>query len=344
MSVAKAGRFVYRGSERTAADISRKASEGSRDFDTPLKQAIPTFKPKEGENCIRIMPSTWAEPDWDMPIQLHYNVGPDSGRYLCLKMKGGNCPVCNARLEATDKDEADSFAPRKAALCWIIDRDNEKAGPQIWYIPFSKVRNEIYARSVDKKTKVPILIDDPEEGYDIVFSREGTGDRTNYKGVEIMRDPTPLHDDQKQQGRWLEYIAERPLDDILNFYEVSHIEKVLFGKAVPKAEEDETETASVRSSRTARRVAEEPDEAEEEPVASNPRRASAAVEEEEPPFETEAKPTSRRRALLDANDEEPEPTPTRRGRAAPAEEQETPDPVRAARASLERLKQRQRPV
>lgn len=345
--MAKPG-FKYRGSERTAEDISRKASEGSRMYDSYLKPGTPMFKPKEGENTIRILPSTWEEPDWDYTIQSHYGVGPDNARYLCLKMKNEDCPVCEAKINAADKEEADQLTPSKGAICWVIDRDNEKAGPQLWAIPFSKVRNEIYSRSTDKKTRAPILVDDPEEGYDITFIRSGTGLKTEYKGVEVSRDPTPLHDDQKLQGRWLEYIEDHPLPDLLNFYDADHIQKVLFGKAAPKAAEDYEEAPVERPARASRKPVEEPDEDEEAEAAETPRNARAGrstarrpVEEEVEEEVVEETPVrSRRRALLDEEEEEPAPTTRKRAAAAPEEDEEEPSPVRAAKASLERLKTR----
>lgn len=349
-------KFVYRGDKRTAESTMRKSKEGTRDYDSFVKPGIPFFKPKEGENCIRILPSTWEEPDWDYPIFLHYNIGPDEGRYLCTaKMKDEPCAACDAKLEAADAEEADQLSPSKGAVCWLVDRDNEKAGPQMWVMPLTKVRNEILTRSIDKKTRAPILIDDPEEGFDVVFTRTGTGQKTNYTGVEVVRDPSPLCENEKTQEKWLAYIAENPLPACLNFYDADYLGKILHGKAVRKPAEDdsEAEAAAPRTSRrrpaaeeeeapaprTARR-APPPDEEEEAPAPRSGRRAAAPKEEEE---EVPASRTSRRRALLDdAGDEEVDPEtgevaeePAPRGRRAAAEEE---TPVATARRSLERLK------
>lgn len=343
--------FVYRGKERTTETLKRKSSEGARDYDSCFKAGIPTYKPKEGENCVRIMPSTWDEPDWDYTIYSHYSVGADNARYLCLsKMKDEPCPVCEAALKATDEDEKDSLSVGKGAICWVIDRDNEKAGPQLWSIPFTKVRNEIHTRSIDKKTRAPILVDDPEEGYDIVFNRKGTDKTTQYTGVEVVRDPSPLHEDQKTQDRWLAYIEENPLPECLNFFEADYIEKVLFGKVSSKASnkeeaagaaaEDETPPA-----RTSRRGAAPPAEegdavADEAPPARTSRRALATESDEAPAPDSRA---ARRRALL-ADDDPPfdadaeAPAPARRVSRAAVEEE---TPVATARRSLERLKPRQ---
>lgn len=371
--------FVYRGAKRTTDSIARKSKEGSKDYDSCFKAGLPTFKPKEGENVIRILPSgSDKDPDWDFTLYSHYNVGADNGRYLCLaKMKDEDCPVCEAKMKATDEEEADALNVGKGCIVWIIDRDNEKAGPQLWSMPFTKVRNEVYARSIDKKTKTPILVDDPEEGYDISFTRKGTGLTTAYTGVEIDRDPSPLHDKQATQDQWLDYVSENALPDILNFFEADYIEKVLMGKVERKKPEpeDEEEEAPRRSEKRAaakeedeeeaprssrRRPAAEPEDEEEEAPSRSARRVSKKDEEEEdaPAADTRS---SRRRALLDdeeeekpvrrksSKDEEDDDIPfdkktagKGRGREQPQEEDEAAEdaPVAAARRSLERLKKR----
>ena len=338
-------RFVYRGRERTVESVVRKSKQGGGLYDSYLSSDIPLFKSKEGESCIRILPPTWEDTEkwgdgWEIGIYLHYSVGPDNGAYLCLdKMKGETCPVCEARRDAADEEESDALKPSYRSLCWVIDRDNEKAGPQVWSMPITLFR-DINARSVDKKTNTPILIDDPEEGYDLVFNRAGTDKRTKYTGVEIMREPTPLHDDEKLQARWLEYIKDHPLPDVLTFFDAEHIERVLFGKVdrkKPEAEEAETE-APARSTRS-RRSEPEP-EAEEEVEAPRSSRHSRAAEpepEEEAEAEPETPSRTRRRALLTEPGEEADETP-RRGRREAIEESE---PVQTARRSLERLRPRQ---
>lgn len=374
------GKFQYHGGNRSAADIKRKASEGTRDYDSCWKSGIPVFRPRDGENCVRILPSPLKEePDWDYKIFSHYDVGPDTTRYLCAnKMLGKPCAVCDARNETSDADERDALRPVVGAICWVIDRDDEKAGPQLWSIPFTKVRNEILHRAVDKRSGQPILIDDPKEGYDVVFNRVGTSKKTDYTAVEIMRDPTPLHDKQETQERWLDYISDNPLPEILHFYDYDYIQKVLNGTSDRRSRDDEgagesgEETTSLRSSR--RSQAREQDEEQPsrrsrredpEPESRFSRRRFAEADEEqqeERPSrrsfrdpEPEPETRSRRRQLLD---EEPEqdarPARGRRMEAdddtpfdesgvdaaddAAGEAEEQPSAVRTARRQLERLK------
>lgn len=338
-------KFVYRGADRTVESVVRRSKGGGGMYDSVVVPDIPSFKVKEGESCVRILPPGWEDTErwgdgWDIEVYLHYGVGPDNSRYLCLdKMKNEPCPVCEARLKAADKEESDQLRPRGVNLCWVIDRDNEKAGPQVWFIPKTLYR-EINTRSVDKKNDTPILIDDPEEGYDVVFHRAGTTmTNTKYTGVEVSRDATPLNDDQKLEQRWLSYIQEHALPEVLNYYDAAHIEKVLFGKAVAKdteevVDEDGVITEQPVRGASRRVIAADPmeDGVVDEPVVRNGRGGRA---------EPEPDPRSaRRRALLDEGGADPEPTPARRGRSEPAEPVEDVSPVASARRSLERLKTR----
>lgn len=345
--------FVYRGNKRTAEDINKKAKESTKDYDSIYQPGLPVFKPKEGDNLIRILPSgDEDDPDWDLTVQTHYNVGADNARYLCLsKMKEEPCPVCAVIEKLEDEEERDQIRVGKGCAVWIIDRDNEKAGPQLWSMPFTKVRNEIYTRSVDKKTKTPILVDDPEEGYDISFTRKGTGTTTAYSGVEVDRDPSPLHENEKIQERWLEYISEHPLKEVLNFHDADHIEKVLMGQADRKKPDADGDTDT--TSRSSRRTARDPEPDPEPEV--EPTRSSRASRRGDPDPEPEPEPDSRaarRRALLDdesGKDAEPE-RPARRGlRATPGDDdipfdkgkgEEDDTPLTTARRSLERLKRK----
>lgn len=293
--------FKYHGRERTVESVMRRAQSAGKSFDTFIDNNVPTFKPKEGENCVRILPAEQA--DWDLQVHIHYNVGPDNATYLCLaKMKNEDCPVCTARAEATDEEEKSAMRISERRLVWVVDRDNEKAGPLIWSMPASLYK-DICGRQIDKKSGEIIYLDDPEDGYDIVFNREGQQLRTKYTGVEISREATPLNDNAKTQDRWLEYIAANPLPSMLTYYDADYIERILMGRSrvVDPADED---------------------------VELRPRRGKAPVaDEEEDPKEEERRPRRR----VEPAEEEEEPT-VRRGRAGnghkeepPEEEEETPE-------------------
>jgi len=324
--MAPKSKFVYRGGERKAEDVHRRAKQSGGSYDSYIVGDVQSFKAREGEVTVRILPATWDDTDkwgvsWEIGIWLHYSVGPDNGAYLCLdKMLGETCPVCEARREAVDEDEMKALTPSWRALCWVIDRDKEASGPQLWSMPITLFR-EIHARSEDKKTGEILYIDDPDNGYDVTFDREGTDKRTKYKAVEIDREPTPLHDNAKTMERWLAYITEHPLPSVLNFYDASHIEKVLFGKSKPK-DEDEDDSRSRRSSR---RKTEEDEEDEA------PKRKGRPPWKDEDEDEEEEKPRSRRV-------KEPEPEEEEEEEEEEEAEEEDEKPSASARRKLRNLK------
>lgn len=346
--MAKGSRFVYRGEKRSVEDVARRSKQSGGSYDSYVVNDVSFLKPREGENVVRIMPSTWEDMekwgnDWSIEVWLHRDVGPDKATYLCLdKMLGKKCPVCEARRVAEDQEEADALKPGWRALAWAIDRDNEKAGPQIWGIPVTVFR-DIHARSIDKKTQAVILIDHDEEGYDVIFNKEGTGLKTKYNGLEVSRDATPLHDNEKTQQKWLDYIQARPLPDILQYFDAEHIEKVLFGQKSSKVEEsEEGEQSTDRPRHSSRTEPDEEGEAEEDKKPSPRRRVAAGEPEDEGEPEPEPKTSRGRRASSEEEEPEKKEEPPRRSsRREPEPEEEPEGDVSAqARRGLQRLKDR----
>lgn len=337
--------FKYRGGERKVEDVVRKSKQSGGSYDSYLLGDVSFMKIKEGDQQIRILPRNGID-DWEIQIQLHRNVGPDNGTYLCLKMKDEECPICEARRLATDDAEKKALSPQWRALAWAIDRGNEKAGPQIMSLPITLFR-EINSKSIARKSGNLIHIDDPEEGFDIFFNREGTDIKTKYTGVEVDPDgSSPIHSDQKKQERWLDLVTEYPLSEILVYYDADHIEKVLYGKKERRRKVDEEETTEEETPRRRRAAAEPEDDpaprrrraaAEEEPEAEEPAPRRRRAEPEEEPADEPA-PRRRRAAVEDSGDptdaEADEPAPRRR-RPAAEEEPESEEPAPRRRAAKE---------
>lgn len=247
-------KFEY--NRRSSEDVKREASRSSGRYDSYLTEDVTWFRPTAGENIIRLMPwnnkaakdfqeydDKWGN-HWGIPLMLHRNVGPDNGSYLCLKMKGEPCPIC----DAYHADNIDELKAGDRVLCWLIDRDDEKAGPKLWSMPLG-VSKDISNVSEDKRTKKLLYIDDWEEGYDVFFDKEGEKARTQYKRIALDRDPSRLGKDDDQEEEWLSYIFERRLPDLLKFYEPDHLEKVLSGQK----ERGDGDGADRRGERASRR-------------------------------------------------------------------------------------------
>ena len=316
--------FKYRGGERTAEDEVRDSKKSSGGFDSFLADGIQFYKPREGENNIRLMPCAWEDTDewgksWDIDMWVHYGVGGNEDTYLCLnknkgETNGSDCPICAAAKATNDKDEASALKAKLRPLCYVIDRDNERAGPQVFPMPFASLNKEIHARSVNKKTGDKYNIDDPDEGFDISFTKEGTKLNTKYTQVSIdIGNPSALSDSEKRQAKWLQMISDAPLPDLLNYFDAEYLEGALEGqtpkpkkgkgKADDDDDDDDDEDAkpAKRGAVTRKRgkVADDEDEeADERATRSNKRRVERDEDEEEDdvPFATD-------------DEDEDEPTP-----------------------------------
>jgi hypothetical protein len=223
--------FVY--TPRSSEDVSARANQSSKDFDTYLKSDVKIWKPNDGANTIRVLPPTWDKPKhYGIDLFVHFGVGPDEQAYLCLfKMKGEACPLCDAlqqerggRGKGRDEEQyLKDLEPTKRVLFYLIDRDHEKEGVQAWAAPWTIDRDTTKV-SVDRRTGDVLPIDDPQNGYDLEFDRTGKGINTKYVGLAISRRSSPLGD-----NRWLDYAIENPLPSILEYYSYEHIEQVFGG-------------------------------------------------------------------------------------------------------------------
>lgn len=322
-----ASTFKYK--ERDVSAVTKRATQTSGMYDSIISSNFQTWKPKEGTNIVRILPATWDEAEhYGMDIFKHNNIGPENAQYLCLfKMKGEECPACNERrsLEADGlSDDAILLKVQKQVLVWIIDRSDEASGPQLWSMGWT-VDKDINVLSVNKRTGRVLLVDHPDEGYDIEFIREGTQLKTRYVGVQVAREQSPISDDEALQKRWLKFVMENPLPETLNYFDAAYISGIMMGK---KKEEPKDEPKSVRATRSLRDEA----DTEEAPVAK--KKKPATVDEVEEPEVEETPKASKLKVVEkltpveddddvveddedDVPDEEPEPVvPKRSGREA----------------------------
>ncbi len=228
------GRGSSRGSsyeykKRDASKIKeRESTLGGGDFDKYFRDDVKVFSPAAGDNCIRIMPPTWDGPDhYGFDIWVHYKVGPDEQTYLCLKkMKNEDCPCCDERADALkdgDEDFANELKPKQRVVVALIDRSAEKEGPQVWAMPWG-VDKDLLSRSTDKRTGEVLALDDPHEGFDVDFKKEGAKLQTKYIGISLARRESTLG-----KPEWLEWIVDNPLPSLLKYFTYDHIKAVLGG-------------------------------------------------------------------------------------------------------------------
>lgn len=239
------GGSSYRYERRDADKTRDRANKGNNDYDKFLKDGIKVWKPNDGDNRIRILPPTWKKADhFGLDIYVHYGVGADRQSYLCLsKMKGEADPIAEAREEAKrelNDNEGDKaleklvkdLDAKRRVLVYLIDRDHEKEGVQAWAMPWT-VDRDIVQVMTDKSTGEVLPIDDPEEGYDVEFTKKGAKDRTEYTGVAIARRSSPLG-----KAAWLDFAVDNPLPDQLVYYPYEHIAKAFGGKSTSRRDDD----------------------------------------------------------------------------------------------------------
>src|SRR4051812_42334164 len=97
--------FKYK--KRTADDVKKRAEQSGGRFDSPLIGGVDFFRPKNGENVVRILPATWDEHEhYGLDVWMHRFIGADNSNYLCLnKMQGKRCPACEEHKLAKDAGE-----------------------------------------------------------------------------------------------------------------------------------------------------------------------------------------------------------------------------------------------
>lgn len=141
------------------------------------------WKPKVGDNVIRILPSNREDGNFAYhSIQHHgFKVDGQARAFPCMGAFGKPCPVCkvisyyDTETDPDIKDVLNNISPRHAYLMNIIDRKNtEKV--QI-FSAAKTVMREIMQYMNDEEYGD---ITDPEEGRDVKINRVGEGLATKY--------------------------------------------------------------------------------------------------------------------------------------------------------------------
>jgi hypothetical protein len=311
--------FVYH--KRDPEAVRKRAARQGARYDSPFKDTYDQFRPRMGNNDIRICPPTWEGAEhWGLVIWVHKRIGPDNGTYLCpFKMKGKKCPICDAAREARDAgeaEEAQQLEAKENIVMWVLDREgDDPLLPMLYMISWTADR-DITALCEDKRTGKILFIDHPDDGYDLYFKRSGQGLKTRYTAHSIDRHSSPICDDPAEQEEVLTYINENPLPTTLKYFDFNYLEKQLSGGAADNEEEEEEdeeeeEQDTRRSRSSSRRGSRKPDPEDEEEEEDGD--GSDEEEEEEEEEDTRDRRSSRRSSK------------SRRSSRTPAEEDEEQD-------------------
>lgn len=289
----------YTWNKRTVEAVKKRAS-GSKS-DKVLKDGFKEYKAVEGENKLRIMPNTWqTKPEhYGLDVHIHYGVGPDKAQYLCLermKLNGGKCPICEegykpARAEweaepVTNKDRKEELkkymigiSPKKQVAMWVIDRKHEDVGPQIFMM--TKTMDKDFAGlGVDPTDGALIELENPEEGYDIIFTRTGKGLATEYTQKQVARRQSPLSVTEGQ--KWMEFINKNSLPTCFVSFSFEYIDAVYHAKLPNKPDAEEgTEEAGTETPASGQTPAQEHAEDGAQPAEVSQDEASAETPQED---------------------------------------------------------------
>lgn len=236
-------RFSYH--KRSSKEHKKRASQRGGNFESPFNSTYKMYSPAKGENCIRILPPTWTDAKhFGFDVFVHYALG-ERGTFLCPKqMRGKRCPACEESERASRSGEDDeyirSLKANKRVAVLLIDRDKEKEGPQLWLMPWT-VDRDIAVISEDRRTGEVLPIDDPEEGFDISFVKEGEKKTTKYVGIQVERRSSPLSDDSERADEWLSMIQEHPIPDCMVKHTSKDIQEALNGMRGKNDDEDDNE-------------------------------------------------------------------------------------------------------
>ncbi len=340
-------KFNYR--RPTKETLLEHASRRINDFDSMYNIPVRNFKVKLGENLVRFLPQKeeLQADHYTQDIFVHRDVGPDSARYLCRHaMLRQRCIVCDERtalMREGDTSGADQLKSQPRAITWVINRDDQDAGPLIWEMSPTQVR-EISALQVNRRTGETILADDPDSGYDLQFTGEEAtlkvrGQTVKYAkclGWQFVRTATPLSDDPELYEQWLKHVMDNPLPDILKFYDNEYIENIIFpstGKEEKVVEEQPVRRAVPRYEEEVKPKVSVKEDLDDEIPPFDPETGEIEEEEEKPRPQARGNGGSRPRVSRAAEPEEDE-----EGEAPPDEDQSA-----QLRDRLRRMQENRRP-
>jgi hypothetical protein len=154
------------------------------------------FKPRDGQNRVRILPS-WRKgknQEFYIEVPTHRNIGPGNQWATCLQFWGEKCPVCRAieRLSASESARDQNAASKMMADERYLMNVGVPNTPEGLVKPWSISRTwfvEILGYFSDPDYG---NFTHPREGYDYIFTKEGEGLKTRYTNKRFARQPSPI--------------------------------------------------------------------------------------------------------------------------------------------------------
>lgn len=222
-------KFVY--VKRSKEDIATRAAQKSYDKDELLQDVVKTWKPKDGDNLVRILPPSWeGARNYGVDVFVHYNIGAERNSYICPKAAGrGPCPFCEAQMEAMNNGDvvlSKSLKANKRVLVYMLDQNDPKSGVHAWLMAWT-LDKELATQSIDKDTGDVLNIDDPDNGFNVTINRTGTGPTTKYVPVVSRRSSRIAITPEIET-----LLMEHPLPSLLNIFEYDYLAKKLMSHSI----------------------------------------------------------------------------------------------------------------
>ena len=222
----------------------KKALDNRGDGD---KKSSAFWKPQEGEQTIRIVPTADGDPFKD--YWFHYNVGKNSG-FLCPKKNyGEDCPVCDfaSKLWREGDDDskkmAKSLFARQRFFSPVMVRGEENAGVRVW--GYGKMAYETLLNLVLNPEYGDIT--DTDNGTDLVMKYgKPPGGQFPLTKLTPKRKTSPICPDKNSDEckELLESIPE--FDELFDRKTSSEVQTMLDGHLLSDADAEEVSTETTK--------------------------------------------------------------------------------------------------
>jgi len=306
----RSSKFSYKGRDFKTAKERSERRGGS--WESIFKAGVDSWRPKEGDNQIRILPIPDSE-HYAVQVWTHDRIGPDNSQFVCpRKMSNKPCAICDKAKESRDAgetDEAKELGVKEHWVAWVVDREEDEETPKLYTMSITQ-DTTLVGLCLNNKNGSVLLIDHPDKGFDVMIKRVGKQINTKYI-FSIDRDSTPINEDKKVQQEILDFVSENPVEDLLVIRPSSYLKNAMIGSVEERDEDLDEEEARPRKKR---RHEEEEEDNNEEEEARQDRKSTKSKhrdeeeEEEESPLpddEEDPRPVKRKKPR-DEEEEEPE--------------------------------------
>ena len=315
----------------TKETASARVNQRGGDYDRLTIDGFDTYRQRDGQNKIRFLPATWDNPKhFGYDVYVHYGVGADEQQYICpLKMRLGPCPVCEALANASEGDAEELkkklYATKRVAY-FLLDRKSET--PEqilVWFAPWKMVDKKMAAQMTTEEGET-LEVDNPEGGYDYMYTKTGQQLGTEYSAEKFSRNVSPISDDPDVLKKIMRRIIKHPLPSVLDVKPYEYIANVFNGTVAEKPKADEDDGPTTLADEKPKRRVEVDDDEDAPPPPKRTKPAAASVEDDADTPTPAPKKPAKALPSLDTDDEDaPTPPPAKRKANIPPSPSEDDD-------------------